>query len=241
VDPSNGMVILITRGNGPTTTKPEDPGALKVFGFKDGVLTNHASVAPGNGLGFGPRHLDFHPTQPLVFVSIERQSELYVYRLEADHFLAREPIFIRPTLADPNHVQPAQAAGPIHVHPNGRFVYLTNRNSGLVEFEGKKVFGGGENNVAVFSIDGVGEPKLIQNIDAHTNHLRTFGIDPSGRMLVAASIQPIAMREGDGIGTLTAGRIVYRIGDDGKLTFVRKYEVDTGKYLQFWSGMITLA
>jgi hypothetical protein len=60
-------------------------------------------------------------------------------------------------------------------------------------------------------------------------------------LLVAASIQPIAVRGESGVGTLTAGRIVYRIGDDGKLTFVRKYEVDTGKVLQFWSGMVTLA
>ncbi len=34
---------------------------LKVFAFKRGVLTNLASIAPGTGLGFGPRHLDFHP------------------------------------------------------------------------------------------------------------------------------------------------------------------------------------
>jgi 6-phosphogluconolactonase len=240
--PSNQSAILVARGNNASGGKPEDPGALKVYGFKDGVLSNRASIAPGNGLGFGPRHLDFHPVQPWVFVSVERQSQLHVYRLAADHSLAHEPMFVKTTLADPANVRPAQAAGAIHVHPNGRFVYLTNRNSGQVEFEGRKVFGGGENNVAVFAIDqATGEPTLFQNIDARTNHLRTFAIDPSGRLLVAASIQPIAVRGENGVGTLTAGRIVYRIGDDGKLTFVRKYEVDTGKVLQFWSGMVTLA
>jgi len=240
--PSNQSAILVTRGNNAEGGKPEDPGALKVYGFKDGVLTDRASIAPGNGLGFGPRHLDFHPTQPWVFVSVERQSQLYVYRLEADGGLSRDPMFVKTALAEPGNVRPAQAAGAIHIHPNGRFVYVTNRNSGLVEQDGKKVFGGGENNVAVFSIDqATGEPTLIQNIDARTNHLRTFAIDPTGRLLVAASIQPIAVREGNGIGTLAAGRIVYRIGDDGKLVFVRKYDVDTGKVLQFWSGMVALA
>jgi 6-phosphogluconolactonase len=240
--PSNQSAILVARGNNASGGKPEDPGTLKVYGFKDGVLSNRASIAPGNGLGFGPRHLDFHPVQPWVFVSVERQSQLHVYRLAADHSLAHEPMFVKTTLADPANVRPAQAAGAIHVHPNGRFVYLTNRNSGQVEFEGRKVFGGGENNVAVFAIDqATGEPTLFQNIDARTNHLRTFAIDPSGRLLVAASIQPIAVRGENGVGTLTAGRIVYRIADDGKLTFVRKYEVDTGKVLQFWSGMVTLA
>jgi len=73
-------LVLVTRGNNPAGGKPEDPGTLKVFGFNKGVLTNPASIAPGNGLGFGPRHLDFHPTQPWVFVSIERQNKLYVYK-----------------------------------------------------------------------------------------------------------------------------------------------------------------
>jgi hypothetical protein len=95
--------------------------------------------------------------------------------------------------------------------------------------------------VEIVRHQATGEPTLVQNIDARTNHLRTFAIDPSGRLLVAASIQPIAVRGENGVGTLTAGRIVYGIGDDGKLTFVRKYEVDTGKVLQFWSGMVTLA
>jgi hypothetical protein len=54
----------------------------------------------------------------------------------------------------------------------------------------------------------------------------------------ASSRSPCA---GKTASALTAGRTVYRIGDDGKLTFVRKYEVDTGKVLQFWRGMVTLA
>ena len=67
VDPSNDMVILMTRGNGPTPTKPEDPGALKLFSYKDGLLTNRVSIAPGGGFNFQVRHLDFHPTRPWVF------------------------------------------------------------------------------------------------------------------------------------------------------------------------------
>jgi 6-phosphogluconolactonase len=239
--PGNQSAIFVARGNNAEATKPEDPGALKVFGFKDGVLSNRASVAPGNGYGFGPRHLDFHPRQPWVFVSVERQSQLHVYKLTPDHSLAPDPLFVKSSLAEPGNVRRAQAAGAIHVHPNGRFVYLTNRNSGTVDFEGQKVSGGGENNVAVFSIDqATGEPKLIQNADAHTVHLRTFGIDPSGRLLVAASILPMAVREGGGVKTVPAAVSVYRIGDDGKLTFARKYDVDTGKVMQFWSGMVAL-
>ena len=78
--PGNQTAILVARGNNAAGDKPEDPGALKLFGFKRGALTNLASIAPGTGLGFGPRHLDFHPSQPWVYVSIERQNKLYTYK-----------------------------------------------------------------------------------------------------------------------------------------------------------------
>jgi 6-phosphogluconolactonase len=238
--PSNRSVTLVTRGNDARPERPEDPGAIKMFAFGNGVLTNLASIAPGNGLGFGPRHLEFHPSKPWAFVSIERQNQLYVYKLDGETGLARAPMFIKDTLSDP--ASPArQGAGPIHVHPNGRFVYQTNRASAVTESAGKKVFAGGENSVAVFAIDQVtGEPRLMQNIDGRGIQLRTFAIDPSGRMLVAASIMPLPVRETNGIGILTAGLTVFHIRDDGRLEFVRKYEVDTGDRQQFWSGMVSL-
>jgi 6-phosphogluconolactonase (cycloisomerase 2 family) len=229
---------MVTRGNNPEADRPEDPGALKVYGFDNGVLSNVASIQRGNGLGFGPRHLDFHPNRPWVFVSVERQSELHLYRLNGDGSLAPKPEFVASSLADRANAGPAQMAGAIHVHPNGRFVYQTNRNSSIEEVSGRKVFKGGETNVAVLAVDAAsGEPKLIQNIDARTNHLRTFAIDPSGRLLIAASIQPIALRDG---GTLPAALVLYRIGDDGRLAFARKVDVDPGRFMQFWTGIVTL-
>jgi 6-phosphogluconolactonase len=237
--PSNRSVMLVTRGNDAAPNKPEDPGAIKTFSFNSGVLRNLASIAPGTGLGFGPRHLDFHPSEPWALVSIERQNKLYVYRLDAATGLSREPLFIQDTLANLNNPS-RQGAGPIHVHPNGRFVYVTNRALDVADLQGKKVFVGGENGVAVFAIDRTGEPERIQNIDGSGIHLRTFGIDPSGRVLVAASIMPLPVRTADGIGLLTAGITVFRIGGDGRLEFVRKYDVDTGARTQFWSGMVTL-
>lgn len=238
--PGNRTVLLVTRGNDARPGKAEDPGAIKTFAFDAGVLTNLGSIAPGNGLGFGPRHLDFHPTKPWVFVSVERQNKLYVYKLDSGMGLAREPMFVKETLSNPNTAA-RQGAGTIHAHPNGRFVYLTNRASAVIDFQGKKIFAGGENSVAVFSIDQeTGEPTLMQNIDGRGIQLRTFGIDPSGRMLIAASIMPLPVREGDSVGTLTAGLTVFRIAGDGRLDLARKYDVDTGDRLQFWSGIVTL-
>jgi len=238
--PANDAVLLVTRGNDAKPDKPEDPGAIKTFGFENGALTDLASIAPGTGLGFGPRHLDFHPTKPWVFVSIERQNKLYVYKRDAATGLARAPMFVKETLADPNP-KVRQAAGAIHVHPSGKFVYLTNRASDLVDANGAKAFAGGENNVAVFAIDQAsGEPTLIQNADGQAIELRTFGIEPSGRMLVAASIKPVPVRDADSIKTLPAKLCVFHIGGDGKLALKRQYVIDTGAHQQFWSGMVTL-
>lgn len=232
--PDNRTAILVTRGNNAGDGKPEDPGAIKTFRFNDGVLTNLASVAPGNGLGFGPRHLDFHPTKPWAFVSVERQNKLYVYALDGDSGLSRVPLFVTETLSDPKTTVP-QGAGAIHVHPNGKFVYLTNRTFPASGPGARKVAPGGENSVAAFAIDQTtGEPTLSQNLDGRGLQLRTFGIDPTGRILLAASI----MAAED--GSLPAGITVMRVGADGGLSFVRKYDVDVGDSQQFWSGMVTL-
>jgi 6-phosphogluconolactonase (cycloisomerase 2 family) len=236
--PGDRVVWLVTRGNNAEDGKPEDPGAIKIFRFADGQLSNAASIAPddgrGRGYGFGPRHLDVHATKPWVFVSVERQNKLYVYGRDDEGGLSPAPLFVKETLSDPRTDVP-QGAGAIHLHPNGKFVYLTNRTFPASGPGARKLAPGGENSVAVFALDAeTGEPKLIQNCDGHGIQLRTFGIEPSGRLLVAASTMSLAD------GSLPAGLSLFRIADDGSLTFARKYEVETGDAQQFWSGMVTL-
>jgi len=52
----------------------------------------------------------------------------------------------------------------------------------------------------------------------------------------------MAMREGKEVTTLPAAIVLYRIGNDGKLSFARKYNIDaSAQKQQFWAGMITLA
>jgi 6-phosphogluconolactonase len=235
--PSNRCVILVTRGNDATAAKPEDPGAIKTFAFEAGKLRNLASIAPGKGFGFGPRHLDFHPAKPWAFISIERQNKLCVYELNETTGLSREPIFIKETLSNPKTAA-SQGAGAIHVHGNGRVVYLTNRTFPARE-GGREASLGGEDNLAVYAVDqNSGEPKLLQHIDGRGVQLRTFGIDVSGRLLVAASIMPMLRSDGT---TVPAGMTVFRIAADGTLAFARKYDVELGDAQQFWSGMIALA
>jgi 6-phosphogluconolactonase len=240
VTPDNRLAILVTRGNEGTPTKPEDPGALKVFDYKNGALTNEVSIAPDGGKDFGPRHLDFHPTKPWMYISIETQNKMYTYKMAAGR-IDPEIAFRAETLAEPANRRSRQAAGTVHVHPNGRFLYGANRAQDTVDFQGKKVFKGGENSIVVYTIDqSTGEPTPIQHIETRALHPRTFHIDQSGRMLVAQHNLPVDVRDGDAVRTLAAGLSVFRIGDDGKLTFVRKYDVDVGGKTMFWMGMVQL-
>ena len=110
-----------------------------------------------------------------------------------------------------------------------------------VMHEGKEVFGGGENSIAVFAIDQqTGEPKLIQHADPQSFHVRTFALDPSGRTMVAASILGRTIREGDTLKDVPTALSVFRVADDGRLTFQRKYDVETGGRYQFWMGIVPL-
>ena len=240
--PDNKFVMMNTRGNNAPSDNPVDPGSIKVFSFKDGILTNAAAIAPGDGKHFGPRDLDFHPSKPWVFVGVESQNQLAVYKRDDKTGLSPNSLFVKDTLADPA-TKLRQAGGIVHVSPNGRFVYAVNRAWWTTDFEGKKVFTGGENSIAVFAINQTtGEPTLIQNADGHGNYLRTFNVDPSGKLLIAAPLWAMPVRDGNTITTIPGGLVLYRVGNDGKLTFVRKYDNDADeKRQQFWAGMVTLA
>jgi 6-phosphogluconolactonase (cycloisomerase 2 family) len=238
--PTNRSVIMVS--NRPEAAKAEDPGALKIYNFRDGQLSPLANLPVGGkgGLGYGPRHLDFHPTQPWVYVSVESQNQLHMHRRQGDS-LTPEPAYNKSTTIGNYDIDFPQSAGGIHVHPNGRTVYLSNRANATVDFNGRRVFRGGENNIAVFAIDqSTGEPTAIQHADPQSYHIRTFSIDPSGRILVAASIVDMLVRDGNDIRYVPAALSVFRIAGDGKLDFVRKYGVELGGKFQWWSGFVGL-
>ena len=65
-------------------------------------------------------------------------------------------------------------------------------------------------------------------------------MDPSGRVLVAEHNLPVNVRDGDAVKIVPAGLSVFRMGDDGKLTLVRKYDIDVGSKNMFWMGMVPL-
>ena len=238
VTPANDRVILPVRGTNAEGGKPEDPGALHVFDYRDGKLSERQVIAPEGGYGFGPRHIDFHPSHPWMYMSIERQNEIAFFEIGET---VTGPKFRKTALARPNELKPRQLVGAVHVHPSGRFVYVSNRADGTVDLHGAKVFNGAENTIAVYAIDArSGEPTLIQTEDTRGMHVRTFHIDPSGRILVAANMTTRNVRDGASVSNVPGGLSLFRIASDGRLQFVRKYDADVSQANMFWMGMFAL-
>jgi 6-phosphogluconolactonase len=240
--PANRSLVLVTRGNNAYHGRPEDPGALKLFRFDAGgriAPLETVQVGGHGGLGYGPRHLDFHPRLPFAYVALERENQLHTHRIVGDRFVP-EPVAIRSTIQVPTTAV-TQMACAIHVHPDGHTVYVSNRSSPTVDFQGQKVFGGGENSIAVYRIDpNTGVPTQIQAADPRAFHVRAFGLSPSGRWLVAASLLDMNVRDGDHVRAVPAGLTVFRIEPDGRLTFRRKYDTPVGDRSQVWTALVTV-
>jgi 6-phosphogluconolactonase (cycloisomerase 2 family) len=223
-DPSGKTILLMTRGNGPTAATPEDPGAIKIFGFQDGVLSGLESVAPNQGFGFQVRHLDFHPSGKWAYVTLERQNQIHVYARHADGTLSSQPVFVRSTLRNPAQDSPGQTSASLHFDPQGQFLYVANRGAGAND----------ENSISVFAVnEKTGEPRLIQSIETHGYEPRTFTLDAAGKTLIVANQNSMN-------GT-PASLAVYAIQQDGTLDYKRKYDVETapGRVL-FWAGAVAL-
>ena len=85
------------------------------------------------------------------------------------------------------------------------------------------------------------EPTLIQRAWTDSYELRTFSMDPSGRVLIAASTTSMPVMEQGVLSTVGAGLSIYKAGADGKLASAGKMDVDTSAGVEFWAGMLKMA
>jgi 6-phosphogluconolactonase (cycloisomerase 2 family) len=255
VTPTNDQAVIVARGTSAGPGQPAEPGKLRLLSYADGRVANvgDAEFAGRDDLGsFQARHLDFHPTLPLAFVSVETQNKLAVLRLAGGRFDV-EPLFTRDLLADQGNVRPRQMSGAVHVHPSGNYVYLANRADapeGLAGGEpaGPKwlvpdvlpVLAGGENTIAVFRLDPVtSEPTLIQLEDSRGICPRTFSLDPAGRVLVAGNMKPMLVRTAGGTTSrVPVSLAVFRVAQDGTLRFAGRQDIDTGGMTMEWTGIL---
>ena len=125
------------------------------------------TVAPP---GSGPRHFAFSPSGQHAFVITEMGASLLAFRYDADHGTLRQ-LDAQSTLGHETVLENKSAA--VRVHPNGRYVYASNR---------------GSDTIAVFAFDeSTGQLSLVEVVSAGGKAPRDFALSPDGRWLVAAN------------------------------------------------------
>ncbi|HKC57268.1 MAG TPA: lactonase family protein [Vicinamibacterales bacterium] len=178
-DPSSRMVVAC------------DKGCDRVYTYRvaDGSRTLAAGKALATEPGIAPRHSSFHPRLPYVFVVNERQSSLSSYQYDAQTADIRLVQTI-PTI--PGDYTMNNSPADVHVHPNGRFVYSSNR---------------GHNSIAIFRIDEAsGRMTLVDIVSTQGATPRGFNFEPGGRFLFAGN---------QGTGNIVTFAVD---GETGKLT-----------------------
>jgi len=120
--------------------------------------------------GSGPRHLAIHPSAHYAYVINELTNSIGVFAFDP----AKGALVQRQSISTlPAGTTVANTTAEVVVHPNGRFVYGSNR---------------GHDSIAVFSVDARdGRLTAIGNTPTGGKAPRSFAIDPTGRWLLAAN------------------------------------------------------
>lgn len=119
--------------------------------------------------GFGPRHFSFHPNGKIGYAIGELSGEINVY-----NYASGKLDLIQKIKTHPEDLKEGFESSDVHVSPDGKFLYATNR--------------GNENNIAIFSVAADGTLKNIGYQSVYGKHPRTFAIDPSGNYLIVTNV-----------------------------------------------------
>ena len=149
-----------------------DLGIDRVLVYRFDPASGAVSAAPGAfevPPGSGPRHLAFHPHDPLLFAINELTSTVSTFIWdETTGWLERRG---EESTLPPGHSEPSSTA-EIAVHPSGRFLYASNR---------------GHDSITCWGLSSDGQMALIDHVPTRGRTPRHFAIDPSGRWLIAAN------------------------------------------------------
>jgi len=120
--------------------------------------------------GAGPRHFKFHPNEKFAFVINELDMTISSLAYNAKQGMLKE-IQIVPTL--PADFSGANTCADIHVAPNGKFLYGSNR---------------GHDSIVSYRIDEkTGKLEYVEHTSTGGKTPRNFAIDPDGQFLLAAN------------------------------------------------------
>ncbi len=143
-----------------------------VYNFAAGTaeLKAHESAAGVLAPGSGPRHFAMHPTKPLAWSLNEMTCDVTTFHIDSASGALRPGTTIT-TL--PRERRDGDSTAEIFVHPNGRFLYASNR---------------GHDSIAVFAVNETsGALTVLQNQPVGGRTPRSFALDPAGRWLLAAA------------------------------------------------------
>jgi 6-phosphogluconolactonase len=150
-----------------------DLGMDKLMVYKADAKTGKLSPSePPNeevNAGAGPRHATFHPNNRFLFLMEELSGTVSVFQLEEGKLKLVQNIS-----AHPMDYKGAKGSADIHVSPDGKFLYCSNR--------------GDANTIAIFSINN--ETGILTPVGWQSTlglHPRNFVIDPSGNFLLVAN------------------------------------------------------
>ncbi len=186
-DPSNKYLFATNLGS--------DAVLQRKFDAATGTISDNAPAAVITKPGAGPRHFVFHPNGKYFYLLNELDASLNAYAYNGG----------KGTLAEIQSVSTLPAgfsgkpwAADLHITPNGKFLYGTERTS---------------STIAGFAVDSAsGKLTPIGSVETEKQP-RGFAIDPSGRTLLAVGQQSHAMS----VYTIDQG--------SGKLNRIRQYPV----------------
>lgn len=138
------------------------------YHFAAGTLTPNSQL--DTAAGAGPRHLAFAPDAKHAYLINEVNSTLsaLVYDATTGRLSELQTLSTRASGATGTNT-----TAEVVVHPNGKFVYGSNR---------------GDNNIVVFAIDAsTGMLTLVEHESTQGMTPRNFTVDPSGTLLYAAN------------------------------------------------------
>ena len=161
--------------------------------------SSHRSTSPcvhsATKSGAGPRHLVFHPNRRIVYLLNELDAGVDVLAFDgaAGTLSALQTISSLPPKFDGT-----PWAADLHVTPDGRFLYTSERNS---------------STLACFAIDADSTRLTLVGHTPTEQQPRGFAIDPRGRFLVA-------------VGQASHAATLYAIdGHSGMLHALKNYPV----------------
>jgi len=187
-DRANRHVLYSSLGN--------DTVGQLMFDAATGKLTPNDPPTVSVKTKAGPRHFRFSPDERFVYLLCELDASIYVFPYDAaTGRLAKQTQIVS---ALPKDFSGKPWAADIHITPDGKFLYASERTSSML---------------AAFRVDGKSGALAPIAFYPTEKQPRGFAIDPSGRMLLA-------------VGQLSNGLTSYAIeAERGTLRPLKQYLV----------------